>query len=420
MGETADEDRTGTILGDRYTLRQRLGGGAHGVVYRAWDARLDRNVALKLVARGRSAEDTEARFLREARVAARVTHPGVVRVFDVGRDAVAGAFLVQEFLDGPSLRAWLDERLVATPAEALEVLRPVMNALAAAHARGVIHQDVKPENVILAHGADGALAPTVIDFGAAALTDAADAPPRAGTPAYMSPELAQGCASVDLRVDVWAVGVMLYEMLLGHRPYEADGHRALLAALAHAEPIRFSRSAPDASAALCAVVERALAPAPDDRFADLLTLRDALAACPEAQDPHIRWAPSPTMRSTQRTADAPPAPIAPTTPIAPPAPIAPRRPARRLTLAIVAACLLVGAAAVGLSVARRPPPRAVAAVAVTPAPAPPVVAPVVPPPPVAAPALVPRRAPRRPRSPSRAHPAATRGVNNAPILEPPG
>ncbi len=326
MGETADEDRTGTILGDRYTLRQRLGGGAHGVVYRAWDARLDREVAVKLVARGRSAEDTEARFLREARVAARVTHPGVVRVFDVGRDAGAGAFLVQEFLDGPSLRAWLDERLVATPAESLEVLRPVMNALAAAHARGVIHQDVKPENVILARGEDGALAPTVIDFGAAALTDAADAPPRAGTPAYMAPELAQGRASVDLRVDVWAVGVMLYEMLLGHRPYEADGHRALLAALAHAEPIRFSRSAPDASAALCGVVERALAPSPDDRFVDLLALRDALAACPEAQDPHARWAPRPrcaarTAPTTRPRCSPPPAPRA----TAPSGPRDPRR-----------------------------------------------------------------------------------------------
>lgn len=414
MGETADEDRSGTILGSRYTLRQRLGGGAHGVVYRAWDARLDRDVAVKLVARGRDAEDTEARFLREARVAARVTHPGVVRVFDVGRDAAHGAFLVQELLDGPSLRAWLDERLVATPAEALEVLRPVMNALAAAHARGVIHQDVKPENVILARGTDGARAPTVIDFGAAALTDASDAPPRAGTPAYMAPELARGGAASDPRADVWAVGVMLYELLLGRRPYEADGHRALLAALAHAEPIRLSRSAPDASAALCAVVERALAPAPDDRFPDLLTFRDALAACPEAQDPHARWAPSPTMRSTQRTADAP-ADL--------PAPILPQRPKRRPTLAIITACLLLGAVAFGLSVARRTPPRAVAvaaraAVAVTPAPA--VAVPVIPPPAVTAPAPAPRRAPRRPRTPSRAHPSATRGVNGAPILEPPG
>lgn len=410
MGETADEDRTGTILGDRYTLRQRLGGGAHGVVYRAWDARLDREVAVKLVARGRSAEDTEARFLREARVAARVTHPGVVRVFDVGRDAGAGAFLVQEFLDGPSLRAWLDERLVATPAESLEVLRPVMNALAAAHARGVIHQDVKPENVILARGEDGALAPTVVDFGAAALTDAADAPPRAGTPAYMAPELAQGRAAVDLRVDVWAVGVMLYEMLLGRRPYEADGHRALLAALASAEPIRFSRSAPDASAALCAVVERALAPSPDDRFADLLALRDALAACPEAQDRHARWAPTPTMRSTQRTDDTPAAGPLPAT-----------RASRRPALAVLGACVVLAVVALGVSASRRapspsvaPPPRAVAVVAPAPVAAPP-------PPMLAAPTPAPPfpRAHRRHRATHRAPTPAARGVNGAPILDPP-
>ena len=231
----------------------------------------------------------------------------------------------------------------------------------------------------------------------------------------MAPELARGGATSDPRADVWAVGVMLYEMLLGHRPYEADGHRALLAALAHAEPIRFLRSAPDASPTLCAVVERALAPAPEDRFDDLLAFRDALAACPESQDPDAPWAPSPTMRSTQRTADPPT--LTPT-----PAPLRAQRPAGRHAFAVVAACLLLGTAALGLSAARRSPPRPVAAARASVAVISPsaVLAPAIPAPAVVAPAPVPRRAPRRPRAPSRALPSAARGVNGAPILEPPG
>ena len=419
MAPPIAEALLGRTLVGRYRLDAPLGRGGYGVVYSARDLLLDREVAVKVFAP--RAERDDARFLREARIAARVDHPGVVRVFDLGRDDATGcAFMAQELVRGPTLRDWLEEHLVATPAQAMALLGPVMEGLAAAHARGVIHRDVKPENVVLAEGRDGVVAPKLIDFGVASLVEPGEASPGAGrgvagTPAYMAPEQARGEGEPDPRTDVWAVGVMLYELLLGRRPYDADGTRALVAALAHAEPVRFARRVPAASAALCAVVERALSPAPADRFPGVDAMREALARCAEVSAPDAPWSPSALAVSTRTTREAvPPAPSSP----------APRPAARWLVaVAVFAALAAVGVTGARLGrtaspVVRAPSPTKPSRVIAAPTASGPVAASATPaPPPVAPPTA--RAIDPRPR-PRRREPAAVVGVNQAPVLAPPG
>ncbi len=423
---SAAERRVGRTLGGRYTLTRVLGVGGYGAVFEARHVLLDQAVAVKVIDVDDARPAAEARFLREARAAARIEHPSVVRVFDLGRDEAEGClYLAQELVRGGTLRDWMEERLVATPREAMALLGPVMEGLAAAHAAGVVHRDVKPENVLLAPSPQGGLTPRVIDFGVAFLT-ARDEPTvtgdgAVGTPAYMAPEQARGARDLDARVDVWAVGVMLYELLLGRRPYDADGARALLAALAHAEPVRFARHAPEASAALCAVVERALAPSPDARFATVDALREALAACPEVRDPDARWAPRAAAATLPTQPEAPPSGEAP--------PRGGRGPRVGWVALVVVATLAALAALASLGGRRATPAPRVAArpriqvAAAAPAREAPPVAPVVardaeaPTPPPAVNARV--RPPVRERvSPTPR--GVARGVNGAPILAPPG
>ena len=209
----------GRVVDGRYAVEARVARGGMATVYRARDRRLDREVALKVM-HAHLADDPEFtdRFIREARSAARLSDPGVVAVFDQGEDDGL-LFLAMEYLKGRTLREVLAERGVLTPAEALDVVEPVLAALAAAHAAGIVHRDVKPENVILTD--DGRI--KVADFGLAraASTATSTSGVLMGTVAYLAPELvARGVA--DARTDVYAVGVMLFEMLTGRQPFTGD------------------------------------------------------------------------------------------------------------------------------------------------------------------------------------------------------
>src|SRR4051812_47853131 len=188
-------------------------------VYLALDRRLDREVALKVM-HGHLADDQQftARFIREARSAARLSHPGVVAVFDQGEDDGL-LYLAMEYLQGRTLREVLGELGVLTPGEALDVVEPALEALAAAHAAGIVHRDIKPENVILTD--DGRI--KVADFGLARAASAATSSSGVllGTVAYLAPELvARGIA--DARADVYASGIMLFEMLTGRQPFTGE------------------------------------------------------------------------------------------------------------------------------------------------------------------------------------------------------
>src|SRR6059058_4689170 len=209
----------GQLVDGRYAVEARIAVGGMATVYLALDRRLEREVALKVM-HPHLADDPQftARFIREARAAARLPFPGVVAVFDQGEDHGL-LYLAMEHLVGRTLREVLDELGVLTPGEALDVIEPVLEALAAAHRAGIVHRDMKPENVILTD--DGRV--KVADFGLARAATAMTSTSGVlmGTAAYMAPELiADGVA--DARGDVYAVGVMIFEMVTGRQPFAGD------------------------------------------------------------------------------------------------------------------------------------------------------------------------------------------------------
>src|SRR3954462_2979014 len=220
----------GRVLDGRYRVGPRIARGGMATVYEATDLRLDRVCALKIMHAGLGDdEDFADRFVHEARAAARLSHPNVVSVYDQGDDD-GTLFLAMEYIPGHTLRDLVRAGAPMSPARALALLDPVLAALAAAHQAGLVHRDVKPENVLLAD--DGRI--KVADFGLARAVAAADHTNTTnvliGTVAYLAPEqVERGIA--DARSDVYAVGVMLYEMLVGKPPY--DGETAWAGASRH-------------------------------------------------------------------------------------------------------------------------------------------------------------------------------------------
>ena len=221
--ETATDPMVGRLLDGRYRLDQALARGGMATVYIATDTRLDRVVAVKVM-RPALAEDPEfvARFAREARAAARLSSPEVVAVHDQGTDPSTNtAYLVMEYVAGRTLRDVIRDQGPLPPARALALLEPVLRALAAAHAAGLVHRDVKPENVLL--GDDGRV--KVADFGLARAVETSNLTATTGvligTVAYLAPEQVE-YGRADPRTDVYAAGILLWEMLTGTPPYSAD------------------------------------------------------------------------------------------------------------------------------------------------------------------------------------------------------
>jgi serine/threonine-protein kinase len=226
VGAGLDDPLVGQRLDGRYDVVARIARGGMATVYRAVDLRLDRTVALKVMLRS-FAEDPGfvERFVREAKAAARLSHPNLVAVFDQGRDG-DHAYLAMELVEGRTLRELLRQRGRLSPAQALSIIEPVLAALEAAHAAGLVHRDVKPENVLLAD--DGRV--KLADFGLARAVDsssnAATGTLLIGTVAYLAPEQVEHGLS-DARTDVYAAGTVLFEMLTGVPPYSAPTPMAL-------------------------------------------------------------------------------------------------------------------------------------------------------------------------------------------------
>ena len=267
-----------------YEVQEVIGYGGMSTVYRALQHELDRTVAIKMLLPAYLNDASfRARFQSEARLIARLRHPNIVGIYDVSEDD-GQPYLVMEYLEGITLHAAIVQRrqqeLVFSPAEALDLLRPLANALDYAHSRNVVHRDLKPENIILtAHG------PVLTDFGLAKLLqeESATVSIVMGTPAYMAPEQIES-QPIDARTDVYAMGVMLYELLTGHVPYE--GTSAVAVAQAHlSEPIPSLASlAPDLELTpqIDAICQRAIAKDKDDRWpsagALIRALDDAIGA----------------------------------------------------------------------------------------------------------------------------------------------
>ncbi len=256
----------------QFELREEVGRGGMGVVYKAWDTTLQRFVAIKVLTReggegsiGSAAGAQTQRILREARVASQIQHPNVVRIYDVLLEEEAPC-LVLEFVEGETLR----KRMAAGPIpwpESERIAHEIARGLAAAHELHVIHGDMKPDNVILARG----VRPMITDFGlgrffdpegASTMTDAIK-----GTPAYLAPEILHG-ARADMRCDVYSTGILLYELLTGQRPFTATNQAALFQAILSQPTPSVGTIRPDLPARLTNVIDRMLVREPEHRIQD--------------------------------------------------------------------------------------------------------------------------------------------------------
>jgi serine/threonine-protein kinase len=285
----------GRLLDGRYQIRSRIARGGMATVYLATDLRLERRVAIKVM-HGHLADDSKfkERFIQEARSAARLAHPNVVNVFDQGQDSDM-AYLVMEYLPGITLRDLLQEHKVLTTEQTLDIMEAVLAGLAAAHKAGIVHRDLKPENVLLAD--DGRI--KISDFGLAraASTQTATGAALLGTIAYLSPELVtRGIA--DARSDIYAVGIMMYEMLVGEQPFK--GEQPMQIAYQHANdsvppPSRKNAKVPPE---LDELVVWATERNPEDRPRDARAMLDQLY---ETHSALMTSLPSTSSTSVQRT-----------------------------------------------------------------------------------------------------------------------
>jgi len=275
----------GTVIAGRYTLLRLLGKGAMGAVWLANDAQSGKDVAVKRMdARVAGSAQAHARFLQEARLAARIENSQVAQVFDHGTAGDGTAFLAMEYLVGTNLRARLMERGRLSVQDTERIVSSVCRGLACAHEVGLVHRDLKPENIFLANG-EGGETVKILDFGVAKATDvlaesgvdSTSTGDLLGTPYYMSPEQAQGLKIVDRRADLWSVGVVAFECMTGVRPFEARALGPLIGKIL-AGPIAVpSKIAPDAriGPAIDAWMLRALARGLDARFQSARELSDS-------------------------------------------------------------------------------------------------------------------------------------------------
>jgi eukaryotic-like serine/threonine-protein kinase len=270
-------------LAGEYSIERELGRGGMGVVYLAREVQLDRDVAIKVLpAQLAGTLAARERFVREARMAAGLSHPHIVPIHRVG-EAGGFGFFVMSYVEGETLGERLRTRGPLPPADATRILREVAWALAYAHGRGIVHRDIKPDNILLEAGTGRAL---VTDFGIAyggRDPESASNPGKImGTAHFMSPEQAAG-AAIDGRSDIYALGVVGYLAVSGRLPFESQDLPALLVSQATEEPPSVTLAAPGVPSALGAAIDRCLARDPDDRFTDGEALAEALAPAPDAR-----------------------------------------------------------------------------------------------------------------------------------------
>jgi eukaryotic-like serine/threonine-protein kinase len=274
----------------QYVLKEKLGEGGMGEVYLAQHVLLRRPCALKLIRPERAGDPKNLRrFEREVQAMASLTHPNTVQVYDYGHTEDGTFYYVMEYLPGLTLEAFVKQAGPLPPARAIHFLRQVCGALAEAHARGLIHRDIKPGNVMICERGGTPDVAKLLDFGLV-LPPTEDVKSDkltqegtvAGTPAYLSPEQAGGQEAVEARSDIYSVGALAYFLLTGRPPFAGRTGMKLIAAHLYEVPEPLSRHRPDAPADLEAVILRCLAKDPNARFPDAESLSAALSSCAAA------------------------------------------------------------------------------------------------------------------------------------------
>jgi serine/threonine-protein kinase len=285
-GELFGGPAPGQIIATKYRIDRVLGVGGMGVVVAAHHLQLETKVAIKfLLPATLGNADAVARFAREARAAVKIVNDHVARVLDVGTLETGAPYIVMEFLEGTDLAARLSERGPLPIEEAVEFLLQACEALAVAHSLGIVHRDLKPANLFCIRRPDGLPWVKVLDFGISKVSSEGGFTGQAaftqtsavmGSPLYMSPEQMQSARSVDARSDIWALGIILYELLTGHPPFSGESLPELVLAIAGrpAPPLRPSR--PDVPPRLEEAVMRCLQKDRDHRFRDVADLAVAL------------------------------------------------------------------------------------------------------------------------------------------------
>jgi serine/threonine-protein kinase len=385
----------GEVIADRYRVERVIGMGGMGVVLAARHLALDHLVAIKLLLPD-VVDNTEAvsRFLREARAAVRIQNEHVARVMDVGTLPTGAPYMVMEYLEGSDLSQFVRSKGPLPIEEAVDFLLQACEAVAEAHSLGIVHRDLKPGNLFLVERADGSRLVKVLDFGISKMTGIGGASgvmtstaAMMGSPLYMSPEQLASARDVDVRTDIWSLGVILFELLTSKLPFAGDSIPQLCVAILHAEPRRLALLRPDVPPGLEAIVARCLEKDRILRYGNVADLSHALLefapdrsgvsvarvthllARSQMQAPVISTTPGQTSTTGPRLetvlvpedfSNLTPAPAAGTNPAwgqtTPQA-----KPQRRRTIALALAGLALVAVAVGFLTLLRPAPPATVA-----------------------------------------------------------
>jgi serine/threonine-protein kinase len=287
--EGATGVRPGEILAGKYRVEKVLGAGGMGIVVAARHLQLETRVALKFLHPSTvQNEEAVARFAREARASVKITGEHVARVLDVGTLASGAPYMVMEFLEGTDLAAWLEQRGPLSVEQAVDFVLQACVAVAEAHSLGIVHRDLKPANLFCVRRADGQLWIKVLDFGISKMTLATSSyrSSRAatqtnaimGSPLYMSPEQMTSARDVDARTDIWALGIILHELVSGSAPFQGDTLPEICIKIATSSPEPLRRVRPDAPAGFEAVILRCLQKDREARYRDVGELARDLCA----------------------------------------------------------------------------------------------------------------------------------------------
>ncbi len=311
MDATTEDPLVGTTLDGRYTIDKKLGEGGMGVVYLATHAIIGKKCAVKVL-RGELSGETEVaeRFTQEARAAAAIGNEHIIEITDFGQLPDGAAYFVMEFLDGQALQDLLEEEEKAADDRVLHIIVQCCDALSAAHNIDVVHRDLKPDNIFLITKSGDSDFVKILDFGIAKVARESGRLTRTGvifgTPQYMSPEQAAG-TNIDARTDVYSLGIIMYEMLTGHVPFEADTFMGVLTKHLYEEPIPPRRLVPpvDISQSTESVVLKAIAKKPEKRYQSMAEFRQDVQALLEGKTPATVGE---QMRSTSMSTLPPPSP----------------------------------------------------------------------------------------------------------------